>query len=96
MIGRAAIIAIVAAGLAVAGCESRQTQTAYAGGHYVDIFASEDLSGPPISEPISTLVISRSAGWVCYASDRTGQDRTQYYVSCADAMEAGAHIAPVS
>lgn len=58
------------------------------------IYANEDLSGPVYVEPISALVVTRSAGWVCYANDRTGQDQTQYYTDCTAAKRAGAHIEP--
>lgn len=58
----------------------------------VNIYEEEDLSGAPYGEPVSILVVHRSAGWVCYANDRTGQDQRQMYVSCSAYVKAGGRI----
>lgn len=60
--------------------------------HMINIHAEEDLSDPPIVEPISALIITRSAGWVCYANDKARIDPTQYYVDCATAINLGAKL----
>lgn len=90
MIGRTLAAMIVAAGMLTACQASTHADPS------VNIYENEDLSGPAYSEPVSTLVITSSAGWVCYANDRTGQDQTQYYTDCTAAKRAGAHIAPLN
>lgn len=64
------------------------------GSPLINIYESEDLSGPAYLEPLTTLTITRSAGPVCYADDSTNQDGNQYYTDCNLAFEAGANIAP--
>lgn len=60
----------------------------------INIYENEDLSDSPYSEPISTLTFAHSAGIVCYANDKSGIDRTQYYANCNDISLAGANILP--
>lgn len=88
------IAALLAAAGLLAGCQSHTASAPEPMG--IAIFANEDLSGPPIVEPIAILTVTYSAGSVCYANDRTGQDPNQYYTDCAIAKLAGAHILPAS
>lgn len=82
MAGKRLIVALAVAAVVSAAC-SLPDRT-------LTIYSNEDLSGTAYSEPVSTLTVTRSAGWVCYANDNTGQDRTQYYVDCDSAERAGA------
>lgn len=61
---------------------------------WVNLHQSEDLSDAPILEPISIIAAQYSAGSVCYATDKTHQDINQYYVDCAEYLNAGGKIAP--
>lgn len=89
----AAVATSAALLLSLAGCQPHATVATTSN---VNIYEEEDLSGAPYSEPVSTLYIQASAGRVCYASDRTGQDTRQMYVDCNAAQEAGAVIAPAN
>lgn len=86
---RAAISALVMAAGLLAACQSGAP-------HMINIYEEEDLSGSPYGEPVSVIVVTYSAGKVCYANDRTGQDTRQMYTNCQAARAAGAHILPAN
>lgn len=58
----------------------------------VNVYTSEDLSDPPMVEPMTVLTVTYSAGSVCYVSDRTGQDTRQLYTDCGAFIAAGGHV----
>lgn len=95
---KATLISVaVAAAVALAGCNQQQIPTGTSTStQLVNIYANEDLSGAPISEPVNQLVVNASGGIVCYATDRSHQDPNQYYVNCDAAIAAGANIAPAN
>lgn len=61
--------------------------------HMIDVYENEDLSGQAYIEPLDSVIVHRSAGWVCYANDSAGLDERQLYVSCEAFRRAGGKIA---
>lgn len=57
----------------------------------VAVFEDEDLSGPPMTEPVSVLVVAAPlpGAYACDASDAAGLDKRQLYVSCGEWLAAG-------
>lgn len=55
----------------------------------ITVWENEDLSGDQYDLTTANVIVNPSAGTVCYANDRTGQDTRQLYTNCADFVSMG-------